>query len=70
MAQVDWAAVEAVAAPLFAAGATPERADLVEAAFAAGGDDDLVDAFDSLGPRPIPSLAALREQLAANGVLA
>jgi hypothetical protein len=70
MAQVDWAAVEAVAAPLFAAGAAPERADLVEAAFAAGADDDLVDALDSLGSRPIPSLDALREQLAANGVIA
>jgi hypothetical protein len=66
----QWSAIEALVKPVFDSGAQPERQDLVDIAFAADADDDIVDALDSLGGRPIPSLEALREQLAANGAIA
>jgi hypothetical protein len=69
VAKADWNAVEALVKPVFDAGHAPERSDLIDIAYAQNADDDIVDAFDTLGSKPIPSLEALREQLQANGAL-
>jgi hypothetical protein len=69
MAKASWSAVEALVKPVFDSGAQPERQDLVDLAFAKDASDDVVDALDSLGGRPIASLEALREQLSRNGVI-
>ncbi|MFN0094601.1 MAG: hypothetical protein ACKVVT_07460 [Dehalococcoidia bacterium] len=70
MAKAAWSAVEALVGPLFEGGQRPERSDLVELAYREGADDDVVDALDSLGPRPVESLAQLKTLLEGNGVLA
>jgi hypothetical protein len=67
--KASWSAIEALVKPVFDAGAAPERQDLVDIAFAADANDDIVDALDSLGGRPIQSLDELRQQLEANGVI-
>lgn len=69
MPRASWSAVEALVAPLFAGGQTPDRSDLVQLASDSDADDDVLDALDSLGPRPLASLEALKEQLTANGVV-
>ena len=69
MAKADWNAIEALVKHLFEAGLAPDRSDLMELAMQ-GADDDVVDALDTLGPRPLASLDALKAQLGAAGVLA
>lgn len=69
MAKADWTAIEALVKHLFEAGLSPDRSDLMELAMQ-GADDDVVDALDTLGPRPLASLESLKEQLVAAGVLA
>lgn len=69
MPKVAWSVIEALVAPTFESGANPERADLVDLAFAAGADDDVVDALDTLSNRPLASIEALKEALQRNGVL-
>ncbi len=70
MAKAQWSAVEALAKDLFDQGLTPDRTDLVDYAFAQDADDDVIDALDTLGPRQIASLDALKEQLEKNSALA
>lgn len=70
MAKARWEEIEALVKPYFDAGFTPDRNDLVELAYRENANDDIVDAFDSLGGKPIASLEDLRRQLEANGVLA
>jgi hypothetical protein len=69
VAKAQWSAIEALVKHVFEAGLQPERQDLVDIAFDADASDDIVDALDSLGGRPVPSLEALKEQLAAKGVI-
>ena len=69
MSKASWSAIEALVKPVFDTGAAPERQDLVDIAFEADADDDIVDALDSLGGRPIQSLEELRSLLDANGVI-
>lgn len=69
MAKAKWADVEALAKGWFDQGLQPDRSDLVDLAYEKGASDDVVDALDTLGPRPIASLDSLKEQLTANGVL-
>lgn len=66
----SWNDIVRLASPLFEQGIQPDRSDLLELAFTGDYPDDVIDAIDSLDGKPIPSLDALREKLAANGVLA
>ena len=70
MAAAQWSAVEALVKEWFDAGQTPDRGDLMDLAYAKNADDDVIDAIDTLGPRPIASLESLKEQLTKNGALA
>jgi hypothetical protein len=70
MPKTTWSEVEALARPLFERGLQPDRQDLLDLAFSGDASDDLIDAIDSLDGKPLPSLEALRQKLAANGVLA
>jgi hypothetical protein len=65
----DWSQIEALVKPWFDQGLTPDRNDLVDLAYKENVDDDIVDALDTLGSRPVPSLEALKEQLQANNAL-
>lgn len=65
----DWSQIEALVKPWFDQGLTPDRNDLVDLAYQNDADDDIVDALDTLGSRPIASLESLKEQLTANNVL-
>ena len=69
MAKADWSAVEALVKHLFEAGLSPDRSDLMGLAMAEGADDDVVDAIDTLGPRPVASLDSLKEQLEKAGAI-
>ncbi len=69
MAKADWSAVEALVKHLFDAGMSPDRGDLMDLAMGAGADDDIVDAIDTLGPRPVGSLESLKEQLEKAGAV-
>ncbi|MCZ2110911.1 MAG: hypothetical protein LC118_15310 [Dehalococcoidia bacterium] len=70
MALANWSDVEALVKPWFDGGEAPDREALVNYAFEQDASDDVIDALDSLGPRPIPSLEALKEQLQKNNALA
>lgn len=70
MPTASWNDIVRLASPLFEQGIQPDRSDLLELAFTGDYPDDVIDAIDSLDGKPIPSLDALREKLAANGVLA
>lgn len=69
MAKAHWTSIEALVRDWFDQGLKPDRGDLVDLAYREGADDDVVDALDTLGPRPVESLAALREQLERNGAI-
>ena len=70
MAKANWSDVEALVKPWFDQGMQPERQDLVDLAYEKDANDDVIDALDSLGPRPVTSLENLKELLARNDVLA
>lgn len=70
MAKANWSDVEALVGPVFEQGLQPDRQDLVDLAYEKDANDDVIDALDSLGPRPIATLESLREQLTKNDVLA
>ncbi len=70
MAKANWADVEALVKPWFDQGLQPERGDLVELAYQKDASDDVIDALDSLGSRPVASLESLKEQLEKNNALA
>ncbi|MGI8927519.1 MAG: hypothetical protein ACR2HN_12860 [Tepidiformaceae bacterium] len=69
MAKASWADVEALVGEWFAQGLKPDRGDLVDLAYQRNASDDVIDALDTLGSRPVESLASLREQLEKNGAL-
>jgi len=70
VAKANWADVEALVADWFEQGLQPDRGDLVDLAYQKDANDDVIDALDTLGARPVESLASLKEQLEKNGVLA
>jgi len=70
VAKANWADVEALVKDWFDQGLQPDRGDLVDLAYQKDANDDVIDALDTLGPRPLESLASLKEQLEKNGVLA
>jgi hypothetical protein len=70
MAKANWPDVEALVKPWFDQGLQPERQDLVDLAYQQDANDDVIDALDSLGPRPVTSLENLKELLTKNNVLA
>lgn len=65
-----WSEIEALVKPWFDAGHAPERSDLLDLAFAQDASDDIIDAFDTLGSRPVASLEELKERLEQAGMLA
>jgi hypothetical protein len=69
VAKARWADIEALVRDWFEQGLRPDRGDLVDLAYQQNANDDVIDALDTLGQRPIDSLEALREQLERNGVL-
>jgi hypothetical protein len=69
VAKASWDAIEALVKDWFDQGLKPERGDLVDLAYQKNADDDVIDALDTLGPRPVESLASLREQLEKNGAI-
>lgn len=70
MAKANWEEVEALVKDWFDQGLQPDRNELLELANSKDASDDVVDALDTLGGRPVESLESLKVQLTANGVLA
>lgn len=70
MAKANWADVEALVKDWFDQGLQPDRGDLVDLAYNKDASDDVIDALDTLGARPVESLASLKEQLTKNNALA
>ncbi|MBA4180128.1 MAG: hypothetical protein C0506_06015 [Anaerolinea sp.] len=70
MAKANWAEIEALVKDWFDQGLQPDRNDLLELANSTDASDDVIDALDTLGQRPVESLASLKDQLAKNGALA
>jgi len=69
MGKARWEEIEAIVKPYFDAGFQPDRNDLVELAYRENLSDDIIDAFDSLSGKPVPSLDELKRQLEENGVI-
>ncbi|MBI5948248.1 MAG: hypothetical protein HY875_08930 [Chloroflexi bacterium] len=69
MAKSNWADVEALVKDWFDQGLQPDRGDLVDLAYQKDASDDVIDALDTLGARPVESLAQLKELLAKNNAL-
>ena len=70
MAKANWADVEALVKDWFDQGLQPDRGDLVDLAYQKDASDDVIDALDTLGARPVESLAQLKELLSKNNALA
>jgi len=70
VAKANWSEVEALVKPWFDQGLQPDRSDLMDLAFQKDASDDVIDALDTLGGRPLESLAQLKELLERSGVLA
>lgn len=70
MAKANWSDIEALVKDWFDQGLTPDRGDIMDLAYQKNANDDVIDAIDTLGPRPLASIDALKEQLTTNGVLA
>ncbi|MEO6398395.1 MAG: hypothetical protein ABIP13_07990 [Tepidiformaceae bacterium] len=70
MAKANWSDVEALVKAWFEQGLTPDRGDLVDLAYAQNASDDVIDALDTLGARPVESLENLKELLTNNNALA
>jgi len=70
VAKAEWADVEALLKDWFDQGLQPERGDMIDLAYQKDASDDVIDALDTLGSRPVASLESLKEQLQANGALA
>lgn len=70
MAKANWSDVEALVKGWFEQGLKPDRGDLVDLAYGQNANDDVIDALDTLGPRPVESLENLKELLTKNGALA
>ena len=69
MAKANWADVETLVKDWFDQGLQPDRGDLVDLAYTKDASDDVIDALDTLGARPVESLASLKEQLTKNNAL-
>jgi hypothetical protein len=70
MAKADWSDIETLVKDWFDQGLQPDRGDLVDLAYQQNANDDVIDALDTLGSRPVESLASLKEQLTKNDALA
>ncbi len=70
MAKANWSDVEALVKDWFDQGLKPDRGDLVDLAYQKNASDDVIDALDTLGARPVESLASLKELLENNNALA
>ncbi len=70
MAKAQWSDVEALVKDWFDQGLQPDRSDLVDLAYQQNASDDVIDALDTLGSRPVQSLESLKQQLQDNGALA
>jgi len=70
VAKAQWSDIEALVKDWFDRGLQPERGDLIDLAYQKDANDDVIDALDTLGSRPVVSLEALKELLEKNGVLA
>ena len=70
MAKANWSDVETLVRDWFDQGLTPNRGDLVDLAYAQNANDDVIDALDTLGPRPVESIESLKALLTANDALA
>jgi hypothetical protein len=64
-----WEDVEPYVRGAFQLGGAPERGDLLAVAFDGNAPDDVIDALDTLGQRPIPTLDELRARLVSAGQL-
>ena len=69
MAKANWADVETLVKDWFTQGLQPDRGDLVDLAYQKDASDDVIDALDTLGARPVESLAQLKELLTKNNTL-
>ncbi len=69
MAKASWSDVEVLVKDWFDQGLKPDRSDLMDLAFEKDASDDVIDALDTLGGRPLESLAQLKELLEKNGAL-
>ncbi len=70
MAKANWSDVETLVKVWFDQGLTPNRGDLVDLAYAQNANDDVIDALDTLGPRPVESIESLKALLTTNDALA
>ncbi len=70
MAKANWSDVEALVKDWFDQGLKPDRGDLVDLAYQKNASDDVIDALDTLGARPVESLESLKELLENNNALA
>lgn len=70
MAKAQWSDIEALVKPWFDQGLQPDRGDLVDLAYQKDASDDVIDALDTLGSRPVESLEQLRQLLEKNNAIA
>ena len=67
---VSWDQVAAYVQTAFDRVGRVERADVVDLAYEANANDDVIDALDEIGSRVFPSVDATKDFLTAQGVVA
>ena len=70
MAKAQWSDVEALVKDWFDQGLQPERSDMIDLAYQKDANDDVIDALDALGGRPVASRESLKQLMTDLGVLA
>ena len=66
---VKWSKVSSYIENGFATQGRVERASIVDAAYDAAADDDVVDTLDALGSRVFSSVAEAKQFLASQGLI-
>jgi hypothetical protein len=67
---VSWDQVAAYVQTAFDRVGRVERADVVDLAYEANANDDVIDALDEIGSRVFPSVSATKDFLTGQGVVA
>jgi len=69
MAEVRWSEIESFFEQAYAKEGRVERADGIDAAYAANADDDTIDAIDAIGPRVFNTPEGAKAFLTQQGLI-
>ncbi len=67
---IAWSEIESFVTRAYEAQGRVERADVIDLAYDANANDDIIDVIDAIGSRVFPTVQATRDFLASQGHIA